>query len=88
MGVIIVVVVVGEFIVGLQVVGLNINGLRFRMAAKIDCQSHLAGLAAKQERDGASTGRIALQGFEDGAAKSRWSKLIQQFDELGCLTGG
>ena len=65
----------GEFIVSLQVMRSNIDGLRLRMVAEVDCHPSWLTLAAQQESDRRGARRVVFQGFDNGAAHRRGSKL-------------
>src|SRR3954471_11581748 len=69
----------GEFIVGLQIVGPDVEQLGLGMVTEIKRERCVASLAAQQECDGGSTGRVALQGLHDGKAQCGSAILLQQF---------
>jgi hypothetical protein len=58
----------------------NVDRLRLRIVAEIQGHPSRTWLASKQERDRASAGRVALQSFDNGAAQSRGTILVQQFE--------
>ena len=66
----------------------DIERLGLRMAAEIDGQQWGARLAAKQEGDGRSAGRVALERFGDGAAERGGSILVQQLHQVRGLMPG
>src|ERR1700683_233598 len=86
--VVVVVFVASEFIVGLQIMRADVERLGLRMAAEIDGGQWGARLAAKQEGDGRSAGRVALERFGDGAAERGGSILIQQLHQVRSLMPG
>src|SRR5690348_4764255 len=58
------------------------------MMAEIDGQARSTRLAPKQECDRGSARRVARQGFHNGAAQSRGTILIEQLQQLRCLSAG
>src|SRR5450432_2412055 len=78
----------GEVIVSLQIMRTDVERLGLWMAAEIESDWCRTGLAAQQECDGGSTGRVALQCFHNGAAHSGNAVLLQQFHQLRRLSAG
>src|SRR5271166_3013218 len=60
----------------------DVERLRLWMAAEIDGQQCGARLTAKQEGDGRSAWRVALERFRDGAAQRGGSVLVEQLHQV------
>jgi hypothetical protein len=78
----------GEFIVGLQAVRADVNALCFGVTAEIDRHTPAPRLTPKQPGNRAGAGCVTLECFDDGAAQSRGSVLLEEFEQLAGLVAG